>query len=323
MLTRSPSVVHSLYGIRIRTPWPVASVPRCTDGHWDVEFVEGNATTLGDAARHVPRSQADRWAQSATLPDGSRYRRWTNLFEFLVTPDARRIQARAFGDANEEAFQAYLLVDALSYAMVRLGREPLHATAVLTPHGVVAFLGASGYGKSTLGALMVQAGCPLLTDDMLVLTHHQDGFLAHPGPPRIKLYRTIKDRIFGTSYPGIPMNPSTEKLIVGLTKSRYSAEARPLAGLYLIVPEQAGRRRQRPFIRRLAAARAFVRILAGTVKYGGDDRDRLKRQFEFVTRLVQRVPVKTLSYPRTTAKMSRVRDAVLADVARSRPEVRL
>jgi hypothetical protein len=323
MLTRSPSVIHCLYGIRIRTPWPVASVPRCADGHWDVEFVEGHAATLGDAARHVPQSQAGWWAQSATLPDGSRYRRWTNLFEFLVSPDARRIQARALGDANEEAFQAYLLVDALCYAMVRLGREPLHATAVLTAHGVVAFLGASGYGKSTLGALMVQAGCPLLTDDMLVLTRLQDGFLAHPGPPRIKLYRAIKDRIFGASCPGIPMNPSTEKLIVGLTKGRYSAEPRPLAALYLIVPAKPGRLRQRPFIRRLPAARAFVRILAGTVNYGGDDRDRLKRQFEFVTRLVQRVPVKTLSYPRTTAKMSRVRDAVLADVARSGAQVRL
>ena len=36
-----------------------------------------------------------------------------------------------------------------SFSMVRLGWEPLHATAVLTGHGVVAFIAESGGGKST------------------------------------------------------------------------------------------------------------------------------------------------------------------------------
>jgi hypothetical protein len=318
MLTQASPVIHQLYGIRIRTPWPVANVPCSADGRWDVEFVEGSAATLADAARHVPPSQDGWWAQSATLPDGSRYRRWTNLFEFLVSPDARRIQARALADANEEAFQAYLLVDALSFAMIRLGREPLHATAVLTNHGVVAFLGDSGYGKSTLAALMVRGGCALVTDDMLVLTPRDDGFLAQPGPPRIKLYRAIKDRIFGASCPGIPMNPSTEKLIVALTRSRYSAAPRPLAALYLISRDKGGPGRRQPSIRRLAPARAFARMLAGTVNYCCNDRERLRRQFEFVTGLVQRTTVKTLSYSRNPDKMFEVRDAVLLDLMRSR-----
>ena len=112
---RASPVVHHLYGIKIRTPWPVADVPGRAGGPWDVEFVEGGAETFAEAATYVPPSQADWWAQYAVLPDGSRYRRWTNLFEFLVPPDARRIQARALKDANQEAFQAYLLVDALSF----------------------------------------------------------------------------------------------------------------------------------------------------------------------------------------------------------------
>jgi hypothetical protein len=157
----------------------------------------------------------------------------------------------------------------------------------------------------------------LMTDDMLVLTHHHDGFLAHPGPPRIKLYRTIKDRIFGEGCPGIPMNPTTEKLIIPLTDRHHSTEPRLLAALYLIAPDEGGRARRRPFIRRLAPARAFARILAGTVNYCGEDRERLKRQFEFVTRLVQQVPVKTLSYPRHTEKMFQLRDTVIEDMARS------
>ena len=170
----------------------------------------------------------------AALPDGSSYRRWSGLFEFLVTPDARCIHARTLDQTNEEALLAYLLVDALSFSMVRLGREPLHATAVLTPHGVVAFVGESGDGKSTLGALLVRHGFRLVTDDMLVLTVDGDECVAHAGPPRIKLYRHIADRIFDAGYSGVPMNPVTEKLIIPLNHDQSVHGPHPLRAIYLI-----------------------------------------------------------------------------------------
>jgi hypothetical protein len=233
-----------------------------------------------------------------------------------VAPDARRIQARALADANDEAFQAYLLVEGLSFSMVRLGREPLHATAVLTDRGVVAFLGDSGFGKSTLGALFVHGGSRMLTDDMLVLTEERGAFVAHPGPPRIKLYREIADRIFGNAYCGVPMNPATEKLIVPLNDEQRVKQAAPLGAVYLI-----GRRVESPnsavLIRALAPARAFPRVLAHTASHWAHDPARLKNQFHFVTRLVQQMPIKTLSYARDKGHMFRVRDAVLADLAQT------
>jgi hypothetical protein len=309
-------VVHDLYGIRIRTPWPVRGVP-ATDEAWDVEFVEGDTAMLADAAAHVSPEQRDRWAQYAVLADGSRYRRWSGLFEFLVTPDARCIHARALDHTNDEALLAYLLVDALSYTMVRLGREPLHATAVLTDRGVVAFVGDSGRGKSTLGALFVRHGCRLVTDDMLVLTHEREGYLAHPGPPRIKLYRDIADRVFGDASGGVPMNPLTDKLIVPLTDEQAVRQPAAISALYLIRDHDDRGRPPRPFIRRLSPASAFPEILAATAGHYAFERERLTRQFEFVRRLVERVPIKTLSYPRDTDTMSSLRDAVLADLDRS------
>jgi len=311
---RFESVVQELYGISLRTPWPVRGVAGRTSGPWDVEFVEGDGDTFSAASRLIPPDQQSNWAQYAALPDGSRYRRWANLLEFLVSPDGRHISARALS-ANEEAFQAYLLVDALSYAMVRLGREPLHATAVLTDRGVAAFIGASGRGKSTLGALFVHGGSPLLTDDMLILTEKGDAFLAHPGPPRIKLYRTIANRIFGDSCMGVPMNPATEKLILPLDRQQAARRPAPLAAIYLIDEDGGHRRDRQPHIRRLSPALALPRILAGTAGHRADDPARLARQFEFVTRLVTRVPIKTLAYDRGEGDMFLVRDAVLADLA--------
>ena len=53
----------------------------------------------------------------------------------------------------------------------------------------VAFLGDSGFGKSSLAAYLLSAGDRLVTDDLLLL-QESEGFLAYPGPPRIKLFRT-------------------------------------------------------------------------------------------------------------------------------------
>jgi hypothetical protein len=309
-------VVHDLYGIRVRTPWAIRGVP-ATDAAWDVEFVEGDAAMLADAAAHVSPEQRDLWAQYAVLPDGSRYRRWSGLFEFLVTPDARCIHARTLHHTNNETLLAYLLVDALSYAMVRLGREPLHATAVLTEQGVVAFVGESGRGKSTLGALFVRHGCRLVTDDMLVLTHERDGCMAHPGPPRIKLYRDIADRIFGEASCGVAMNPQTDKLIMPLADDQVVRQPAAISALYLIRDNHDRSRPPRPFIRQLSPASAFPEILAATAGHYARERDRLTRQFEFVRRLVEHVPIKTLSYPRDKDSMSSLRDAVLGDLDRS------
>jgi hypothetical protein len=311
------AVIHHLYGIDIRTPWPVAGVPGSPEGRWDVEFIEGDARTLDAAAAHVPPAQAGWWAQYADLPDGSRYRRWTGLFEFLVTPNARRIHARTLNDTGAEALLAYLLVDALSFSMVHLGWEPLHATAVLTAQGAVGFLGDSGLGKSTLAALFIQGGARLLTDDMLVLTEESQGLLAQAGPPRIKLYRAIATRILGDVSHGVPMNAVTEKLIIPLDARQSVREAQPLRALYLLHDDSnVDGRARAPVIRRLSPARAFPQILAGTAAHAGAAPDRLRRQFEFVTRLVRHVPVKTLSYRRNEDELFGVRRAVLDDLAR-------
>jgi hypothetical protein len=308
-------VVQQLYGLRIRTPWPVRGLSAC-DGPWDVEFVANRPDVLARAASRVPDEQKNRWAQYAALPDGSAYRRWSNLFEFLVTADARHIYAQTLTDVDNEAMLAYLLVDALSFSMVRLGWEPLHATAVATDHGVVGFLGNSGDGKSTLAALLLQQRCKLVTDDMLVLVRDRETWLAQPGPPRLKLYRDMADHILGVAPGRIAMNPDTTKLIVPLDTDDCTAEPHPLRALYVL--RSVGEDRSSALrIEQLSPAAAFPRVLAHTAGHYPSEIARLQRQFQFTTTLVREIPVKTLSYPREKAEMARLRDAVLADLSRS------
>ena len=123
--------VHQLYGLTIRSPWPLINVPRSEAGTWQVEIAEGDSETFAAAASHLPRDRKSGWYQSTGLSDGSVFCRWHGLFEFIISPDARR-PVRCHRHANEEGLQAYLLTCAPLVFNRSARRELLHATAILT-----------------------------------------------------------------------------------------------------------------------------------------------------------------------------------------------
>jgi hypothetical protein len=73
-----------------------------------------------------------------------------------------------------------LISKVLCNVSVMLGYEGLHAAALDTPEGVVAFAGASGVGKSTLAFELVRRGWPLFADDMLTLRRGPSKVQAYP-----------------------------------------------------------------------------------------------------------------------------------------------
>jgi hypothetical protein len=72
-----------------------------------------------------------------------------------------------------------------------LGREAFHAGAFLAGGGAWALLGEKEDGKSTMLAWLALQGCPVLTDDVLVL----DGRAALAGPRCIDLRAPAADRL--------------------------------------------------------------------------------------------------------------------------------
>jgi len=65
-----------------------------------------------------------------------------------------------------------------SFALVKMGYEPLHAATVVVDGRAVAFLGASTFGKSSLATCFVASGFPLLTDDTLRLEERDGHYVA-------------------------------------------------------------------------------------------------------------------------------------------------
>ncbi len=317
MAKRKAQGSHCLYGVRLKSVLPLHG-PRLADsGPAAVELCSGSASIFSRARSEAGiRPEKEDWFQHARLADGSDYVQWTGLFEFLVSTDGRRIACRTLNGASPESFQTYLVGQVLSFALLKHGIEPLHATAVVINGEAVAFLGNSGFGKSSLGAAFLQAGYHLLTDDLLALKEEEDRFVAYAGPPRIKLFPGIARRLLGERVTGTPMNNETPKLVIPLGQKQtvLPLEAVPVKAIYVLTPPRARSKSSRITIRPLSARRAFVELITNTFNAVIVEPERLKRQFVFASRLGEVVPVKSLSFPRRLARLPSVRKAILSDL---------
>jgi hypothetical protein len=309
---------YNLYGLCLKSQWALPCRTGQKVGSSDVELVEGSSSPFLNARQEAGLAEnSAKWFRWSRLQDGTTYLRWAEMFEFLISADGHRIAGLPLAHSSLESFSTYLLGQVLSFALLRQGVEPLHATVVATEGGAVAFIGDSGYGKSSIGAAFLQAGHRLLTDDLLVLKRDSGGFYAYPGPPRIKLFPEIARAVLGETVNGIPMNPLTPKLIIPLTPDQRCESPVPLRAIYVLSPPSRVRKSKGLALRRLSQRRAFLALLQNTFNTRVLEPERLKRQFAMASQLAQRVPIKRLSYPRDLSCLALARAAVLSDLLRS------
>jgi hypothetical protein len=87
--------------------------------------------------------------------------------------------------------RAYLLGTLFTVLCQQRGLLPLHASAVSSRKGVVAFLARSGQGKSSLAAHLAQRGFRVVADDVCLIRISQtDEATVIPAAPWLKLWHT-------------------------------------------------------------------------------------------------------------------------------------
>ena len=307
---------YRVYGLVLECSIPL-SCPRVADrSRPDVRLRAGAARRFDNAGRllHLS-SNPERWFECRHLSDGTTYLRWAGLFEFLISPDARTIEYHRLEKATDESLTTYLLGQVLSFSLLSRGYEPLHATAVVMGGEAVAFLGDCGYGKSTLGAAFLDRGMRILTDDVLTLEMRDGRWMAHAGPPRLKLFPSVARTVLARAA-GSPFHADTSKMILPLAATEAHDHSVPLRALYVLPdPAQPGRQPGTVSIAPIEGEKAFLEILRSAFNLVRVDRARLSNQFNVATQLITDVPIRRLSYRRKLSFLNTVCDAVIADVA--------
>ncbi len=304
---------YSVYGLTLRSAMPL-SYPRAQAvGQPDVVLHEESDAWFEALARtaSTPAIVGD-WYEHSLLADGSDLLVWPGLFQFVVSTDGSRVTCGRLADATTESFESYLLGAVMSYALVRQGMEPLHATAVVVDGAAVAFAANSGMGKSTLAAAFLAAGHQVVTDDMFVLRDVNGCPSVFPGPRRIKLRPHVSQRFCASRMNLGVMNPWTDKWILPLQEDESSSGPLPVRAIFIL--EEPDDPAAPVVVERLPRADAVLALVGATANLQLRSPQRLRRQFDEAVRLTESIPVMRLSYPRRLELLPDVLQAVRAQV---------
>jgi hypothetical protein len=306
---------YGVYGVTLRSHIELALPDYPGAGLAEIELQLREHDYFAESIAEIPLL----WSRYSTyqyahLQSGASYVRWENIGEFLVSSDGGLITCCPARESHHESFQVYLLGQALSFALVKCGFEPLHATCIVVEGRAVAFLGDSGFGKSSLAAYFISAGDRLLTDDLLLLQERPDGFLAYPGPPRIKLLPDMARKYLGGVTGGVPMNSATSKLVLPLDREKVCESPMMLSAIYGLSAPQDMLDTQAVEFKPLASRQAFLELSCNTFNYVILDGDRAIRQIKETAHIVNTVPVKRLLHPRSLEALPSVRQAIIKDL---------
>ena len=307
---------YMVYGLRLRSGVKLTLDEAPFEGNADLELLPAAPEWLESAISQVELDHSD-WIHIHEIPGAWSYVRYDGNFEFLISPSGDRIFYRLLAEVPIESFQTYALGRVFSFALVKQGYEPLHAATVVVNQRAVAFMGASGFGKSSLAACFVAAGYPLLTDDVLRLKEQGGLYIAFPGPPRLKLLPSVASLYMWDVSAGIPINNRdlhAPKRVFPLSPAQACATPMPLGAIYVVTAPRRVYRRQRIAVNSLPAVEALVKVLTFTHNHELTSQNRLARQFEAARRLIEKVPVRSLSYPRILSSLSEVKAAILVDL---------
>jgi hypothetical protein len=185
-------------------------------------------------ARRISDERYPDGSVSFQIEDGGEagYRIAGPLYGFSeIAADGQRLRG-APGGGGMDAWQRLLVAQVLPFVAVLHGLEVLHASAVATGSGAVAFSGSSGSGKTSLALAMQRRGAMLLADDVLVLERDGEELMAHPGAPVAGVELGEAERLDGD---GVDLG---EVLAVNrrerLARARLAEAPQPLRALFFL-----------------------------------------------------------------------------------------
>jgi hypothetical protein len=238
--------------------------------------------------------------------------RYSDGTEFIVNATATHVSMSWHKPLTPEDAAVYLLGPVLGFVMRVRGIVPLHASAVATDRGAVVFLGEAGCGKSTTAAACATLGYSVLSDDLLPIRETTETFWAHPSHPRLTVWPDSVRGLFGAADQLPALTPSYDKRYLDLQRGRHFHDTPlPIAVLYVISARHAG---SGAFtVKPLRPTAALLSLVGNT--YGNYLLDSSMRALEFdlLSRLVQRAPVREIAFADDIAQLFECCSRLLAD----------
>ena len=282
------------------------------------------------ARESAPRRSGGHWFHHWRFPDGRRWLmfarheggyvlRFPGMADFDIRTGTRHILCHRGPGTPMRTLRHLLLDQVLPLSAGSRQRLSLHASVVQVGPGAVAFLGASGDGKSTIAASLAQRGHALVSDDCCLLVRNGSGFDVAPSYPGMRLSPANVARVFAgmTARLTRVSHYSTKRRVVPADAGvPFCERAIPLRRLYTIAPLADLKLASDVTIFRRSARESLLDLVAFTFLLDVQHPGRIREAFELAGDVVQEYEVRRLTFPWTRAGTPAVTEAILDDLSR-------
>ena len=243
--------------------------------------------------------------------------------EFWIDRQRRQIRYTCIDDIPDETIRHLLLDQVIPRMLGQGGKLVLHASAITIPDGdSIAFVGDSGWGKSTIASAFYEDGAKLLTDDCLLVAPEDGLVTGVPNYHGIRLFQDSVEGVFGGDVAAdSPVAHYSEKkrMLVQAEGDRALAKPARLAAIFLlnnpaieIVPESVS-------IAPINGGEEMMVIIKQMFVIDPTDTGLMAEQFMLVSKLIHsQIPIFRLSYPRHHSLLTDVMRSVKEAVANNR-----
>ncbi len=289
-----------MHGLTIVSEVPI-DAPRAEPGREpgagagaELQILAGEARVVPEAPPEGVRVSGIETPQRSTSltrrADGSYTLRLHGHCDFEIDAGVEVVRVHPDPRIDDES-PPLLLGGAVSVALALRGHCVLHASAVQYGDGAVAFVGASGQGRTTVAAICCAAGARLVSDDVLRVEHDSSMGWCFRGECALRL----RPAAAGLA-DDLPVG-SRRATVDGREAVVLAPAARtrlPLAAIVAPVPNRDTRQVR---VERLRGADAVVELVRHPRSLASRDADTIRDNFDLLTTLAGTVPVLRAQVP--------------------------
>lgn len=186
----------------------------------------------------------------------------------------------------------------------------LHASSILTERGAVLFAGSSGMGKSTLLSSFLKRGYGMISDDVTALHKGEDNIIeAVSAAPVTRLWKDSADELQQEIDKGWIVRDDLEKF--NLPVSKFEENSAPVWKIFVlsnstsgpIAIEEMDQKLAFQFLRKYTYRKIFLHLMR---------KDEF--HFKFITQLMERTSVKSLSFSQSSFELDRLVETVQKEI---------
>lgn len=227
----------------------------------------------------------------ARTADGLRLR-IESVCEFDLHADLCEVRWQALPDVDHGMVAVLASGALMAFRHTVAGHLVLHSSAVLARGHGLAFVAASGMGKSTMATLLCASGAKMITDDVGRIDFAESAVRIWPGggESRLRPAAASLEALFN----GEASARTTSDGRAALLLPRVTGDPAPLDAIVVPLPS---RERTTLELHRMSPAEALVVISHFPRILGWVDQPVQDQQFNLLADLVERVPVYTALVP--------------------------